>query len=347
VQLPDFPFPHSDPEAFASNGDIIGYIEAYAAFVAPPIRCGVKVTRLSQGDGARFAAETTDGTIAANNVVVATGPYQRNVVPDLLRDHPVFQVHSADYKNPEQLPPGAVLVAGAGASGAQIAEELLQAGRRVYLSIGRHRRLPRRYRGRDLIWWLAEMRLDQITPEERGPARLGPVISGAYGGRTIDFRNFAADGMILVGRLEAAQDGVLEIAPGLAESMTNGDLVYSTFLDTVDAYVKRRGLHLPEEPGARATVADPLCVTTPLQRLDLAAEGISSVVWATGYGVDFGWIDIPVTDAKGDAIHNNGIAAVPGLYFLGLQWLSKLNSSFLSGVGEDAAVLADHIRDFR
>jgi putative flavoprotein involved in K+ transport len=115
----------------------------------------------------------------------------------------------------------------------------------------------------------------------------------------------------------------------------------------VDEYVKRRGLHLPEEPGARATVADPLCVTTPLQRLDLAAEGISSVVWATGYGVDFGWIDIPVTDAKGDAIHNNGIAAVPGLYFLGLQWLSKLNSSFLSGVGEDAAVLADHIRDFR
>ena len=116
----------------------------------------------------------------------------------------VFQVHAADYRNPGQLPPGAVLVAGAGASGAQIAEELLQAGRRVYLSVGRHRRLPRRYRGRDLIWWLAEMRLDQVTPEERGPARLGPVISGAYGGRTIDFRNFAADGMILLGRIEAA-----------------------------------------------------------------------------------------------------------------------------------------------
>ena len=236
-----------------------------------------------------------------------------------------------------------MLVAGAGASGAQIAEELLQAGRRVYLSVARHRRLPRRYRGRDLIWWLAEMRLDQVTPEKRGPARLGPVISGAYGGRTIDFRNFAADGMILVGRIEAAHHGVIEIAPGLAESMADGDLVYTTFLDTVDAYVNRRRMELPEDPGARATFADPPCVTEPLRRLDLAAEGISAVIWATGYGVDFGWIDLAVTDAKGEAVHRNGISAVPGLYFLGLQWLSKMNSSFLSGVGDDAAVLADHI----
>lgn len=344
VRLPDFPFPHSDPDGFADNGDIIKFIEAYAAFVAPPIRCGVAVTRLSQQrDGKGFVAETSGGTIVADKVVVATGPYQRNIVPDLLRDHPVFQVHSADYRNPEQLPPGAVLVAGAGASGAQIAEELLQAGRRVYLSVGRHRRLPRRYRGRDLIWWLAEMRLDQVTPEERGPARLGPVISGAYGGRTIDFRNFAAGGMTLVGRIEAAHDGVLDIAPDLAESMTNGDLVYTTFLATVDDYVNRRRMELPEDPDARATFANPPCVTAPLPRLDLAAEGISAVIWATGYGVDFSWIDLPVTDAKGEAMHRNGISAVPGLYFLGLPWLSKMNSSFLSGVGDDAAVLADHI----
>jgi putative flavoprotein involved in K+ transport len=342
VRLPDFPFPHDDPDAFSDINTIIRYIEAYADFVAPPIRCGVAVTRLAQRDGV-FIAETTGGTISAKNVVVATGPYQRNVMPEVLRDHPVFQVHASDYKNPTQLPPGAVLVAGAGASGAQIAEELQHAGRRVYLSIARHRRLPRRYRGRDLIWWLAEMRLDQMTPEVRGSARLGPVISGAYGGRNIDFRNFAADGMVLVGRIEAAQDGVIEIAPGLAESMVDGDLVYSTFLDTVDAYVKRRGLDLPDDPAARTIVADPPCVTAPLTRLDLAAEGISSVIWATGYGVDFGWIDVPVLDERGEAVHHNGISEVPGLYFLGLQWLSKMSSSFLSGVGDDAAVLADHI----
>ena len=291
VRLPEFPFPHSDPDAFSGTDDIIKFIEAYAEFVGPPIRCGVAVTRLAQRDGGGFVAETADGTIAARNVVVATGPYQRDVIPDLLRDHPVFQVAASGYKNPEQLPPGAVLVAGAGASGAQIAEELQQAGRRVYLSVGRHRRLPRRYRGRDLIWWLADMRLDQMTPEERGSARLGPVISGAYGGRTIDFRGFAADGMILVGRLAAAHHGVIEIAPGLAESLSDGDLVYSTFLGTVDAYVRRRGLQLPEDPGAHDTLPDPACVTAPLTRLDLAAEGISAVIWATGYSVDFSWID--------------------------------------------------------
>jgi putative flavoprotein involved in K+ transport len=342
VRLPEFPFPHDDPDAFASTEDIIKFIEAYADFIAPPIRCGVAVTRLSR-DGARLIAETTDGTIAADNVVVATGPYQRGLIPDLLRDHPVFQVHGTNYRNPGQLPPGAVLVVGAGASGAQISEELQLAGRRVYLSVGTHRRLPRRYRGRDLIWWLAEMRLDQMTPEQRGPSRLGPVISGAYGGRTIDLRDFAADGMVLVGHLDAARDGVLEIGPGLAESLAGGDLAFTGFLDVVDAYVQRHGLDLPPEPGARATKPNPPCVTTPLRRLDLNAEGISAIVWATGYGVDFGWIDLPVFDPRGEPVHRNGISEAPGLYFLGLQWLSKMNSSFLSGVGDDAAVLAEHI----
>ena len=345
VRLPDFPFPHGDPDAFATTDDIVKYIDAYADFVSPPIRCGVEVTRLSQRNGASgFLAETADGTIAADNVVVATGPYQRALVPDLLREHPVFQVHASTYQNPEQLPPGAVLVVGAGASGAQIAEELSRAGRRVYLSVGNHRRLPRRYRGRDLIWWLAEMRIDQTPTEQRGPSALGPVISGAYGGRTIDIRRFAADGMILLGHLQAAHDGVLEIAPGLAENLANGDLAYTTFLGAVDEYVKARGLELSEDPDAGATLADPPCVTAPLTHLDLGAAGISAVVWATGYGVDFGWIDIPVKDARGEAIHRNGITAVPGLYFLGLQWLSKMNSSFLSGVGDDAELLAEHIR---
>ena len=343
VRLPDFPFPHSDPDAFASTDEIIKFIEAYAGFVAPPIRCGVAVTRLSKRDGKVFIAETADGTIAASNVVVATGPYQRGFVPNVLRDHSVFQVHANNYRNPVQLPEGAVLVVGAGASGAQIAEELLRAGRRVYLSIGTHRRLPRRYRGCDLTWWLAEMRLDRMTPEQRGPAQLGPVISGAYGGRTIDFRRFAADGMILVGRIEATNNGVLQLAPGLAESLADGNLAYTTFLNMVDEYVKRHGLDLPEDPDARTTLPDPPCVTAPLRCLDLGAEGISAVIWATGYSVDFGWIDLPVLDGSGEPRHRNGISVVPGLYFLGLQWLSKMNSAFLSGVGDDAAVLADHI----
>ena len=344
VQLPEFSFPHGDPDAFSGTGAIVDFIEAYAAFVAPPIRCGVEATRLRRRDGVSgFIVETTDGTIAAENVVVATGPYQRALVPDLLREEEIFQVHASRYKNPEQLPPGAVLVAGAGASGAQIAEELHRAGRRVLLSVGRHTRLPRRYRGRDLIWWLSELGLDRTTTEQRGPSRLLPVISGAYGGHTIDFRRFAADGMTLLGRLKAARGGVLEIAPDLAESLANGDTVYATFLTMVDAHVQLQGLDFPDDPTARATLPNPPCVDAPLARLDLGAENINAVIWATGYGVDFGWIDVPVKDAGGEPVHRNGITDIPGLYFLGLQWLARMKSSFLSGVGDDAAVLADHI----
>jgi putative flavoprotein involved in K+ transport len=345
VRLPDFPFPHADPDGFATSGDILDFITAYAAFIAAPIRCGVSVTALRCGDGGSgFVAQTTDGPIEADNVVVATGPYQRVVMPALLRDDAsIFQVHASQYTNPGQLPPGAVLVVGSGASGAQIAEELVRAGRRVYLSVGRHTRLPRRYRGRDLIWWLTVMGIDQTTAEARGPSRLLPVITGAYGGHTIDFRRFAADGVTLLGRVEAAREGVIDIAPDLAESLANGDAIYTTFLDMVDVHVKHQALDAPEDPAARAVLSDPLCVTELLRRLDLRADGIGAVIWATGYGVDFGWIDIPVLDARGEPVHRHGITGVPGLYFLGLQWLSKMSSSFLSGVGDDAAVLADHI----
>ena len=345
VRLPDFPFPHTDPDGFATSREIVDFISAYADFIAAPIRCGVAVTALRRRDGGSgLIAETSDGSIEADNVVVATGPYQSPVLPALLRDDVnLFQVHASGYLNPDQLPPGAVLVIGAGASGSQIAEELLRAGRRVYLSVGRHTRLPRRYRGRDLIWWLSAMGIDQTPVEARGPSRLLPVISGAYGGHTIDFRRFAADGMTLLGRVAAAREGVIDVAPDLAETLANGDATYSAFLDMVDAHVERHGLNMPEDPAARAALPDPPCVVEPLRRLELRTEGIGAVIWATGYGVDFSWVDVPVLDSRGEPVHRAGITAVPGLYFLGLQWLSRMSSSFLSGVGDDAAVLADHI----
>jgi len=345
VRLPDFPFPHTDPNGFATSHEILDFICAYADFIAAPIRCGVSVTALRCRDGGSgFVAETSDGSIEADNVVVATGPYQRPVTPALLRDDiDLFQVHASRYSNPDQLPSGAVLVVGAGASGSQIAEELLRAGRRVYLSVGRHTRLPRRYRGHDLIWWLSAMGIDQTPVEQRGPSRLLPLITGAYGGHTIDFRRFAADGVTLLGRVEAAHHGIIDLAPDLAESVANGDATYLTFLDRVDAHIERRALALPEDPDARAMLPDPPCIADPLQRLDVSADGIGAVIWATGYGVDFGWIDAPVLDARGEPVHRGGVTEVPGLYFLGLQWLSKMSSSFLSGVGDDAADLADHI----
>jgi putative flavoprotein involved in K+ transport len=344
VRLPDFPFPHTDPEAFATSREIVDFIAAYAAFIAAPVRCGVPVTALRcREGGSGFVAETPDGPIEAANVVVATGPYQRPVVPAALGEDDTFQIHASRYRNPGQLPSGAVLVVGSGASGAQIAEELLHAGRRVYLSVGSHRRMPRRYRGRDLIWWLSAMGLLQRPAEERGPDRSLPLITGAFGGNTIDFRRFAAEGVTLLGRMEAAHRGVIDFAPDLAERLAYGDASYAIFLDMVDAHVDRHGLNLPKDPAARAVLPDPPCLTQPLRRLDLRAEGVSAVIWATGYDFDFGWIDVPALDARGAPIHVGGITDVPGLYFLGLQWLSRLNSSILSGVGDDATVLADHI----
>jgi putative flavoprotein involved in K+ transport len=345
VRLPDFPFPHADPDGFATNGEIVDFITAYAAFIAAPIRCGVSVIALrGHIGGSGFVAETSDGLIETDNVVVATGPYQRPIIPALLCDDDnIFQVHSSRYLNPNQLPSGAVLVVGSGASGAQITEELFRAGRRVYLSIGRHTRLPRRYRGRDLIWWLSTMGLDKIPAEKRGLDRSKPLITGAFGGNTIDFRRFAAEGVTLVGRIQAAHEGVMDLAPDLNKKLAYGDDYYAAFLDMVDAHVERHGLEMPQDTAARTVLPDPPCLIEPLRHLDLRVAGISTVVWATGYDYDFSWIVVPVLNTRGEPVHSQGITDVPGMYFLGLRWLTNFKSSLLSGIGEDAARLADHI----
>ena len=191
VRLPNFPFKSADPDGFATSEEIVDYLMSYAACIRAPIRCGVRVNALDHCvDRSRFVVATSEGSIEATNVVVATGPYQRPIMPDLrLGNTGVIQVHASAYKEPRRLPAGAVLVVGSGASGAQIAEELQRAGRRVYLSVSRHRRMPRRYRGRDLTWWLSELGLDQTPTERRGPDKTLPLITGAYGGHTIDFRD--------------------------------------------------------------------------------------------------------------------------------------------------------------
>jgi putative flavoprotein involved in K+ transport len=344
VSLPDLPFPHEDPDGYAASHEIVAYLEAYAKLVNPPIRCGITVTGLRRGEGGRgIVALTPIGSFVARNVVIATGPYQRAVVPRLLgRKCDLFQVHASAYKGPEQLPSGAILVVGSGASGAQIAEELLRAGRKVYLSVGRHRRMPRRYRGRDLIWWLAEMGLDRTPVEKRGPDATLPLITGAYGGHTIDFRDFAKQGITLLGRLQSARGRDLQFAGDLGQSIAYGDAAYHAFLDMVDAYVEEKRIALPAEPAARSRRPDQPRMTT-MQLLDTRATQLHSVIWATGYDFDFGWIDLPVLTADGAPKHDHGVAPVPGVYFLGLPWLSKMNSSFLSGVAGDAERLAGHI----
>jgi putative flavoprotein involved in K+ transport len=338
------PIPGVDPDGFATPTQMVEYFVAFAERIAAPIRCGVEVTALDKSAGCGFRARTPSGEIQATNVVVATGPFQRGAVPPIVPpDAGVMQIHSNAYRNPDQLPEGAVLVVGAGSSGTQIADELSHAGRQVFLSVGRHERPPRRYRGRDYCWWLGVLGKWDATVRARSKAHVTIAVSGAYGGYTIDFRRLAARGVTLVGRAGAFEAGAIHFLPDLASSLAEGDESYLSVLDEADAYVRREGLDLPEEPTARQIEPEPACVRNPIDRLELSEAGISAIVWATGYALDFGWLKCGVLDERGVPIHQRGVTDVPGLYLLGLSWLSRRASAFIFGVERDAAYLADRI----
>jgi putative flavoprotein involved in K+ transport len=343
LRLPSFPYAGDAPDVYAPRDEIVRFIEAYAASIEAPVRTGVDVRSLrplpvmAAEAAASFALDTSEGPITARNVIVATGPYQTPVIPDAatgLSD--VVQIVASGYRNPEQLPPGGVLVAGAGASGCQIAEELLRSGRPVFLSVGAHRRVPRRYRGKDIIWWIDALGLDDRVADAQESRKAPLVISGANGGQTVDLRRYAAEGMRLIGRVLGASDEVLSLSADLADMLAMGDAAYAGFIEAADAHA---GAAMPEEPPEPVFPDPPPCPTT----LDLRAAGIRSVVWATGYRTDFGWVGLDVFGPDGRPQHKRGATAVPGAYFLGLPLLHKVKSSFLSGVGEDAAWIAAHI----
>jgi putative flavoprotein involved in K+ transport len=340
VTLPGYKLPAEDPDGFGTAAEIAAYLSDYAARFAVPVRTGVAVTALRR-TGEVFMAETSAGPIQAKNVVVATGPFQTPVIPDLLPQTPgVVQIHANSYRAPESLPPGAVLVVGAGASGAQIADELLRAGRKVYFSVSRHKRTPRRYRGYDHIRWWLETGFDRTPASQRPAVEIPLVHSGAYGGQTIDFREFAARGMVLVGRVESAEGSVVRFAGDLLDNLAEGDAAYQAIMDGIDAFIAKTGMDRPLDPAARQLAPEPAGLRDLIRELDLREAGVGTVIWCTGYGVDYSWVDIPVFDASGKPRHQAGVTEVPGLYFLGLEWLSKISSHFLVGVGDDADRLA-------
>lgn len=343
-RFPDKPFADVDPDAFARHDQVVRYFEEFAAEIAAPVRCGVEVRSVHQLPGGGFRADTSAGAIEARNVVAATGPFQRAEIPDLVpAASGIRQLHSSAYHAPEHMPDGAVLVVGGGASGVQIADELQRAGRSVFLAIGPHNRPPRRYRGHDYCWWLGVLGKWEVAARKPGMEHVSIAVSGAHGGDTVDFRRLAARGITLLGRAHSYRDGVLHVAPDLAENLAAGDADYLSVLDEADAYVARAGLQLPEDPAARQTGPDPTCLTTPILQLDLAESGIRSIVWATGYALDFGWLRVDTFDAEGRPAHQGGVSTVPGLYFLGLPWLVNRSSSFIWGVWRDAEALASHI----
>ena len=342
--FPGMEFPDA-PDAFVQKEKVADYFVAYAEKTSAPIRCGVEVTEVQRNVGRPgFTVKTSEGLIEANNVVVATGAFQRPVMPALVpEDAGLMQIHSNTYRNPGQLPDGAVLVVGAGSSGVQIAEELLLSGRRVYLSVGPHDRPPRAYRQRDYCWWLGVLGKWDAPAPRPGTEHVTIAVSGAYGGHTIDFRRLAAQGITLLGRAESYKDGVVFFSDDLAENLARGDANYMSVLDEADAYVERNGLDLPEDPEARRIDPDPECVTNPVLELNVAQAGITSIIWATGYTRDYSWLKIDAFDESGKPKHQRGVSTEPGIYFLGLPWQSRRGSSFIWGVWHDAKHLADQI----
>jgi putative flavoprotein involved in K+ transport len=345
-RFPGLQFPDLDPDDFATKDQVADYFVAYAEKIGAPIRCGVEVTSVHKNAGRPgFRVETSDGVIDARYVVAATGPFQRPVIPALVPDGAgPMSVHSSSYHRPQQLPDGAVLVVGAGSSGVQIADELQRSGRPVYLSVGPHDRPPRRYRGRDFVWWLGVLGKWEAATPPLGAEHVTIAVSGARGGYTVDFRGLAASGIRLVGRAVSFDNGTMRFAPDLGDNIAKGDANYLSLLDEADAYIERNGVDLPEEPEARILGPAPECVTNPVLELDLAQAGVTSIVWATGFSVDYSWLNVDAFDENGKPKHQRGVSSEPGVYFLGLPWQSRRGSSFIWGVWHDAKYLADHIQ---
>ncbi|WP_136476032.1 NAD(P)/FAD-dependent oxidoreductase [Pseudomonas sp. DG56-2] len=344
-RFPGLEFEGLDPDAFAPKDQVADYFEAYARKFDAPVRTGVEVTKVERNVGRPgFTIETSDGVIEANNVVVATGPFQRPVIPAIAPvDSKVAQIHSAEYRNPQQLADGAVLVVGAGSSGVQIADELQRAGKQVYLSVGAHDRPPRAYRNRDFCWWLGVLGLWDAEGVQPGKEHVTIAVSGARGGHTVDFRRLAQQGMILVGLTKAFDNGVVSFEANLAENIARGDENYLALLDAADAYIDANGLDLPQEPEARIMLPDPACLTQPILELDLAKTGVTTVIWATGYSVDYDWLKVDAFKADGKPQHQRGVSSEPGIYFVGLPWLARRGSAFIWGVWHDARHIGEHI----
>jgi putative flavoprotein involved in K+ transport len=348
LQLPGYGYTGNDPDGFAPRDAVIRFIEDYARFIKAPIRCSVEVKALEhEASSGRFLLRTADALIEADNIVIATGPYQRPSIPLASAALPpdVFQIHAGDYRNPEQLPPGAILIVGAGGSGCQIAEELRLNGRTVYLSAGRHRIAPRRYRGHDLLWWLLAMGRMDITIDSLPDRKPLPplMLTGVDGGHDIDLRHLAADGVHVLGGFHGIDGDKLLFLDNLAAILNGADKTLEDFKVAADSYVQAAGLDLPEDTNRAHGVACTQLLPTTSRALSWRAGNVLTVIWGTGYRGGFDWVHLPVFDEQGVLRQRRGVTDCPGAYFLGLNWMHKQKSSTLFGVGEDAAYLADVI----
>jgi putative flavoprotein involved in K+ transport len=350
LALPGYAYVGDDPDGFAHFSEILSMIEGYARHTHAPVREGVEVMALHTAPvGGGFVLTTSIGTISARRVVVATGPFQRPHIP-LLSDDVPRSVHQTDptrYRSPAQLPDGGVLVVGSGASGFQIADELNAAGREVVLSVSRHRRAPRRFRGRDLYWWMDKLgRFAQTV--ESFPGREWPpstVVTGINGGYDVDVRALARRGVRVAGHTVAIGDGTVRFDDDADRILDEADQAYTAFIIAASDRADRDLADLvvgAERPDLAAGGVTPAPVPA-IESLSFEQDNIGTIVWATGYANDYDWIRVPVFDDRGRPVHERGVSSVDGLFFLGLHWMHTFRSGLLSGVGADAEHLASVI----
>jgi len=345
--LPGFPYQGDDPEGFMVKDDIVAYIDAYIASFGPPALEGVTVTGVRRDAAGGWLVESSAGVYHAAQVVIAVGGYHTPIIPADAARLPasVMQLHSSDYINPAQLPPGEVLVVGTGQSGCQIAEDLHLAGRRVHLCVGDAPRVARRYRGKDVVKWLDEMAYYDL-PVDRHPLGAGVrdktnhYVTGRDGGRDIDLRKFALEGMQLYGRYLALEDGVARFGDDLARNLDGADATYRKINASIDQHIAHHGIDAPIE-AAYAPLWQP--GPDAPATLDMADGAVAAVVWCIGFRTDFSWIETPIFDQRGYPGHERGVTAAPGLYFLGLPWQYTWGSGRFSGIARDAAHLLEHI----
>lgn len=351
--LPGAPYDGEEPDGFWLGRELVAYFERYAEDFKLPIRTGVtvkSVERESRGESFRLELDTAKGkeTLLARSVIIASGGMQAPRVPAVGKQLPreIVQLHTGNYRNPESLPAGAVMVVGSAQSGCQITEDLLEAGRQVYLCTSKVGRRPRRHRGRDASLWSMEMGYFDVTVDElpdksiiNAPNAQSSGV-GRYG-RTVSLQQMARNGAVILGRLLDVGRGRFVFGDDAAENVRFADARSAHVKREIDAYLERTGIALPPLEDDPADAPDPNAdCASPIRRLDLQEANISTVIWATGFTADFSWIRLPVLDQKGMPVHRRGASAVPGIYFLGLHWLHSRKSGLIRGVGEDAAYLA-------
>ena len=345
--LPDHPYDGDKPEGFMNREETIGYLERFASKVDAPVLEHTTVENVSRDDSGNYTVKTSAGVFTSDHVIVASGGYQQPIIPRMAERLPekIVQIHSNQYKNADQLPSGNVLVVGSGQSGAQIAEDIHLTGRKVFLAVGNAPRVARQYRGKDVVEWLDDMGYYKKSVEEH-PLREGVrdntnhYVTGRDGGRDIDLRKFATEGMELFGLMTEFDGDSLIFQPDLTENLDFADSVYNNINSRIDAYIEENGISAP----ACSTYEPVWQPAAEREQLNMADSGITSIIWCIGFRPDFSWLDLPVFNGRGAPAHKRGVTSVPGTYFIGLPWLHTWGSGRFSGVASDAAYLANIIK---